>query len=81
VKNKEDKILLFFVVVLFCVVLQIFLSSVPLFFITNKQHQTFYKERERERERQRQRETDEDDDEDDDVTTKKTKKKKKRENV
>jgi|TARA_B110000305_G_scaffold78676_1_gene88511 hypothetical protein len=63
-------------VVLFCVVLQIFLSSVPLFFITNKQL-TFYKERERERETER--ETDEDDD-DEDVTTKKTKKKK-RENV
>jgi len=56
---------------LFCfVVLQIFLSSVPLFFITNVNN-TFYKERERE--------TDEDED-DDDVMTKKTKKKK-RENV
>jgi len=60
---------------LFCfVVLQIFLSSVPLFFITNVNN-TFYKERERDRER----ETDEDED-DDDVMTKKTKKKK-RENV
>ena len=76
--KKKNKILLF--VVLFCVVLQIFLSSVPPFFITNKQHQTFYKERERERERDRDRETEKNED-DDDVTTKKTKKKKKRENV
>ena len=68
-KIKKNKILLFCVVVLFCVVLQIFLSSVPLFFITNKQHQTFYKERERER--QRERETDEDEDDEDDVMTKK----------
>ena len=48
--KKKNKILLF--VVLFCVVLQIFLSSVPLFFITNKPNIKLFTKRERERERE-----------------------------